>query len=927
MPVTYLVASTAYAGGPLVVQTNGVPYKWSTATPAPYSIDGGSLGLWNNATAVANTVQAFDRWGPDLPTSALTFASAGGIPGDGDVNTAAEFLALDSGCDGISPVIFDANGSLFAALGLPSGYIGFAGPVCAEGGTITESLAAFNGKWFDGNPTNGELTEDEFEATFVHEFGHWLNLDHSQTNGHYFFSGETDPGFAAFGPPPLASVEIMFPFAIGGATIPQKDDVAAVSRMYPAPGFAATTGAITGTIRYPNGSTPFQGANVIARNVANPYYDAVSNVSGRPYDAPSTVGAYELPALADGASYAVEMVNVRSNFTGGSSVGPLDPPAVIPAPEEFYNGANEAAANPPDNVSAYAAVASTGGVVVSGTDIIMNGAQADLSLTKSDSPDPVAAGQNLVYTVTVVNSGPSTATAVTVTDTLPGGVTYVSGSVSGGSCSHASGTVTCGLGSMGNGASRTVTIVVTPTAAGTITNTASVLATEGDPNTTNNSASATTTVNPASADLSVTLNDFPDPVEVGSNLIYVATVVNQGPSAATGTTVTDVLPAAVSWVSATSSVGLCSEAAGTVTCVLGSLAGGASATVTITVTPTAASTVTNTVSVSANESDPAAGNNSAAATTTVVTALDNKLINISTRARVQTGDNVMIGGFYIGGADPKTVLIRARGGSLGGAPFNNPGVLANPTMQLYSGATVIAQNNDWQTTDPLCLSPATACGNAAQISGTGLDPCQPNPGQSVAPPGCAEESALLVTLAPGGYTAIVSGVGGTSGMGLVEVFEVGTSSSTLINISTRARVQTGDNVMIGGFYIGGADPKTVLIRARGGSLGGAPFNNPGVLANPTMQLYSGATVIAQNNDWQTTDPLCLSPATACGNAAQISGTGLDPCQPNPGQSVAPPGCAEESALLVTLAPGGYTAIVSGVGGTSGMGLVEVFEVP
>jgi hypothetical protein len=152
-------------------------------------------------------------------------------------------------------------------------------------------------------------------------------------------------------------------------------------------------------------------------------------------------------------------------------------------------------------------------------------------------------------------------------------------------------------------------------------------------------------------------------------------------------------------------------------------------------------------------------------------------------------------------------------------------------------------------------------------------------------------------------------------------------AADLVNISTRARVETGDNVMIGGFWISGSVPKTVLIRARGGSLGGAPFNNPGVLANPYMQLYSGATVIAQSDNWGSTDPLCGSPATACGDATQITATGLDPCQPNPVQSVAPPGCAQESAILVTLAPGGYTAIVSGVGGTSGMGLVEVFEVP
>ena len=109
-------------------------------------------------------------------------------------------------------------------------------------------------------------------------------------------------------------------------------------------------------------------------------------------------------------------------------------------------------------------------------------------------------------------------------------------------------------------------------------------------------------------------------------------------------------------------------------------------------------------------------------------------------------------------------------------------------------------------------------------------------------------------------------------------------------------------------------------------MSGAPFNVPGTLANPTMQLYSGSTVIAQNNDWQTTDPLCGSPAVSCGNANQIMATGLDPCQPNPGQGTMPPGCSQESAILVTLPPGGYTAIVSGVGGTTGVGLVEVFEI-
>jgi hypothetical protein len=162
----------------------------------------------------------------------------------------------------------------------------------------------------------------------------------------------------------------------------------------------------------------------------------------------------------------------------------------------------------------------------------------------------------------------------------------------------------------------------------------------------------------------------------------------------------------------------------------------------------------------------------------------------------------------------------------------------------------------------------------------------------------------------------------------VEAFEADTSAtSSLINISSRARVETGANVLIGGLILGGHTLKTVLIRARGPSMSGAPFVVPGTLANPTIQLYSGSTVIAQNDNWQTTEPLCAFPATSCGDATQISATAMDPCQPNPGQIVAPPNCSQEASLLFTMTPGGYTAIVSGVGGGMGVGLVEVFEVP
>lgn len=325
--------------------------------------------------------------------------------------------------------------------------------------------------------------------------------------------------------------------------------------------------------------------------------------------------------------------------------------------------------------------------------------------------------------------------------------------------------------------------------------------------------------------------------------------------------------------------------------------------------------------------------------------------NISTRGRIESGDNVMIGGFIISGSSAKTVLIRARGPSMGDPPFRVPGVLADPILRLFSGQTVIAQNDDWRVTESLCRAPAQGCGNAEQIRATGLHPCQPNPGQPSAPTNCDLESALLVTLPPGAYTAIVCSFGGgrladgtlacgsRSGVGIVEVFDVSPSSpARLANISTRGRVQTADDVMIGGFIVSGSSAKRVLVRARGPSMGDPPFRVPGVLGNPMLRLFSGQTVIAQNDDWRATESLCRAPAEGCGDEAQIRATGLDPCQPNPGQPSAPTGCERESALLVTLPPGAYTAILCSSGGgrladstlacgsQTGVGLIEVFEV-
>ncbi|MFZ5875343.1 MAG: toxin TcdB middle/N-terminal domain-containing protein [Nitrospirota bacterium] len=296
-------------------------------------------------------------------------------------------------------------------------------------------------------------------------------------------------------------------------------------------------------------------------------------------------------------------------------------------------------------------------------------------------------------------------------------------------------------------------------------------------------------------------------------------------------------------------------------------------------------------------------------------SLPSRLLNISARAYVGTGANVTNAGFIITGTSPKTVLIKARGPSMSGAPFNVPGTLANPTVTLYSFATgtYIASQDNWQTA-PSCAG-YTCSGPPA-----GQDPCQPNPGQTVAPPGCTSEAAFQITLAPGAYSAIMSGVNNGVGVGLVSVNDLDPdgSQSALRNISARAYVGTGANVTNAGFIITGTSPKTVLIKARGPSMSGAPFNVPGTLANPTVTLYSFATgtYIASQDNWQTA-PSCAG-YTCSGPPA-----GQDPCQPNPGQTVAPPGCTSEAAFQITLAPGAYSAIMSGVNNGVGVGLVSV----
>ena len=216
------------------------------------------------------------------------------------------------------------------------------------------------------------------------------------------------------------------------------------------------------------------------------------------------------------------------------------------------------------------------------------------------------------------------------------------------------------------------------------------------------------------------------------------------------------------------------------------------------------------------------------------------LANISTRSFGQTGDNVMIGGFIVQGTQPKTVIIRAIGSELGAPPFNVPSALADPSLELHNGAgALIAFNDNWQTTT---IGGIITSDQVQQILNSGRAPTDPR------------ESAIIASLPAGNYTAIVRSLSSTTGVALVEVYDLSPgANSFLANISTRSFVQTTDNVMIGGFIVQGTGTKRVIIRAIGPELRAPPFNVPNALANPTLELHNGSgALIAFNDNWQTT---------------------------------------------------------------------------
>ena len=252
------------------------------------------------------------------------------------------------------------------------------------------------------------------------------------------------------------------------------------------------------------------------------------------------------------------------------------------------------------------------------------------------------------------------------------------------------------------------------------------------------------------------------------------------------------------------------------------------------------------------------------------------LKNISTRLQVGTGDNVLIGGFIVGGSAPRKVMIRAVGPSLRSNGI--AGALADPTLEVFQGETLIASNDDWGSG----LSRET-------IRQSGLAPLNDL------------ESAMILTLDPGSYTTIVRGLENATGVALVEAYVLDADgASEVLNISTRGEVGRGDNVMIGGFIVGDDYPSRVLIRAIGPSLSSAGISRP--LLDPVLEVYGAdGALLLSNDNWRATQEREIA------------------------KSSLPPADDREAAIVATLPPGSYTAIVRGANDVTGVALVEVYK--
>ena len=549
---------------------------------------------------------------------------------------------------------------------------------------------------------------------------------------------------------------------------------------------------------------------------------------------------------------------------------------------------------------------------------IPGGTDSDLGVTKSTQFQQAVANSNVTYTITVVNGGPDTSTDAMLQDTLPADMTFVSMTQTSGpvwECSTpaagAGGTVNCGNGNLTANSTSTFQLVGHIPAgapAGTDYENMASVSSSGDPNTENNAGIATVTVvttaptittqasgsvtlggaisdtatlsggsNPTG---SITFSAFgPNDSSCGGTAAFVSSVAVNGNGQYPSGSFVPSVPGTYRFVATYSGddqnkgvTTSCSDPSESVTVIAPTPSPTPTATATATATPTATATATPTATATATASPTPSPSGTPA-----------QALNISTRLRVEAGDRAMIGGFIIRGNAMKPVVLRGLGPSLMVSGLPGMMLLADPILELHGpNGALITSNDNWKD------SP-----QRSQIEGTVFQPSND------------KESVIIATLAPGNYTAVLRGVGETTGIGIVEIYDNGQAvDSDLANISTRGFVRFGNEVMIGGFTLGAnPSPTRIAVRALGPSL--ASSNVGPVLADPTLELHDANGVIINANDDWGSDPVA---------AAQLTANGL--ALPNP----------KESGIFMLLAPGQFTAIVAGKDGTIGIGLVEIYNV-
>jgi len=379
LPVTVLLAGFALAWNPISVQSGGA-LRWDASAPIEWNPDGGVLGRWNNATATAEMGTAFGVW-QNVGTALITYSqgtqieNTSGTPVDVDSSNYAEIINLP----GQNPIIYDNDRDIYDMLGVPDGVLGFAGVLRTDGaGTITQGFAVFQGDWIDDDTGDvGDVTDLVYQGVVVHEFGHFSGLGHTTVNRHL----TSGIGSCA----PTTNFATMNPFIHSGASTTHNDDRAGISALYPTSGYAGRA-SISGNLIGLDGVNGFDGANMILRQdttSCNLIYSQVQAMqSGVNPGEDGGSGGYAFRGLELSTRWTLEVTSVQGG--GSYPIGGENPPA-LPAPDEFYNGADEAGSNPPDEPTAFQVLEIDEHVPIAGIDIVLNHVDGPGEL--GDGPD------------------------------------------------------------------------------------------------------------------------------------------------------------------------------------------------------------------------------------------------------------------------------------------------------------------------------------------------------------------------------------------------------------------------------------------------------------------------------------------------------------------------------------------------------------